>query len=180
MFIPYQIYDLQVFSIILWIDARQSTGLLCLIKYRNSLSCLECLMLPTLALAKLIKTTWWTTKSYVISKSLCRRLMKWWVFCPHLFLQICLLLKITLWTSISLQCQSRLCRLWANLPSLSRIWLTAACWSYTWKSGMTSSSTRLRDLNALWVINHSLLSVACHHPFSLLWMLFFFDTESDI
>ena len=113
-------------------------------------------MLPTLALAKLIKTTWWTTKSYVISKSLCRRLMKRWVFCPHLFLQICLLLKITRWTLISLQCQSRLCRLWANLPSLSRIWLTAACWSYTWKSGMTSSSTRLRDLNALWVMSSSI------------------------
>lgn len=29
----------------------------CVIKYRNNLSCLGCLLLPTLALAKLLKTT---------------------------------------------------------------------------------------------------------------------------
>ena len=136
-------------------------------------------MLPTLALAKLIKTTWRTTKSCVISKNICRHLMKWLVFCPHPFFQICLLLKITTWTWISHQCQSRSCRLWANLQNLSRIWLTAACWSYTWKSGMTQPSTRLwfnctvghKSLAYVWRVSLSFLV-------RIIDVLFFY-TESD-
>lgn len=75
---------------------------------------------------------------------------KWLVFCPHPFFQCRLLLKKATWTWISPQCQSRSCRLWANLPNLSRIWLTAACWSCIWKSGMTQQ----RDGNTPWVMRH--------------------------
>lgn len=137
-------------------------------------------MLPTLVLAKLIKTTWWTTKSYVISKTICRHLMKWLVFCPHPFFQICLLLKITTWMWISRQCQSRSCRLWANLQNLSRTWLTAACWSYTWKSGMTQPSTRLwfnctvghKSLTDVWRVSLSFLVRIIDVFFFLHWKWF--------
>ena len=108
-------------------------------------------------------------------KQICGHLVQWLVFSAHFF-QCCLLPKRATWTWIFPQCRSRSCRLWANLPNLSRIWLTAACWSYTWKSGMTQPSPGLCSLNAQWVINHLLLSGECHQfwccPFFLHWTWF--------
>lgn len=46
-----------------------------------------------------------------------------------------------MWTWTFHQYPSRSCRHWVNLPSPSRIWLTAACLSCIWKWGMTQIST---------------------------------------
>lgn len=86
-----------------------------------------------------------------------RHLVQWLVF-PSRFFQCCLLLKKAMWTWICLLCRNRSCRPWANLPDLSRTWLTVACWSSIWKSGTTQPGTGLGTVNALWVINHLLPS----------------------